>query len=144
MKDDRSGQAIVDCLTDAGFPVNAREIVPDEADAILAAVDGIRGYEDVRAILVTGGTGFAKRDVTVDTLRPRLVQEIDGFGELFRMLSWVQVGSAALLSRATAGVTDDDVFVFLLPGSTRAVELAVTKLIVPELVHLVEQRLGPS
>ena len=104
------------------------------------------GRDDVAVVITTGGTGISRRDNTIDIVRRLLTAELDGFGELFRMLSYEQIGSAAMLSRSVAGLvnldTDDetDSFLFALPGSTKAVELAMEKLIVPELPHLVWQR----
>ena len=91
---------------------------------------------DVQAVLSNGGTGIAARDTTYDAISGMLEKRIDGFGELFRMLSWQEVGAAAMLSRAVAGVAGGTLIV-ALPGSTNAVRLALTKLIVPELGHLV-------
>ena len=90
-------------------------------------------------LVVTGGTGFSPRDVTLDAVGPLLDQKVDGFGELFRMLSWQQVGSAAMLSRAAAGLAGSKAAlraIFLVPGSPKAVALAMEKLILPELGHL--------
>ena len=92
----------------------------------------------VRAVVLTGGTGLSARDVTVETVRPLLSKTIDGFGELFRALSFQQIGPAAMASRAVAGVWDG-VVVFALPGSPAAVSLALERLIVPELGHLVRE-----
>jgi molybdenum cofactor biosynthesis protein B len=122
-------------LSAAGQPVTDRRIVPDEPVAIRAALDQAIEESDARAIIFTGGTGIAPRDVTPDTLEPQLDRVIPGFGELFRMLSYEDIGSAALLSRAVAGIKEGKV-VFVIPGSRGAVRLAMEKLIVPELAHL--------
>jgi molybdenum cofactor biosynthesis protein B len=132
---DTSGARIAELLAAAGHLVISREVVRDEPDAIRAALE--RGLREpgVRALIFTGGTGVAPRDVTPETIEPRLERVVPGFGELFRMLSWHDVGSAALLSRALAGLAAGRV-VFVLPGSRAAVELALAKLILPELGHL--------
>ncbi|ASS98556.1 MULTISPECIES: MogA/MoaB family molybdenum cofactor biosynthesis protein [Geobacillus] len=136
---DRSGRLMIELLTEAGHEVVGYEIVKDDADAIRAAVlDGCR-RPDVDAVLTNGGTGIAKRDVTVETVGALLEKELVGFGELFRFLSYTaDIGPAAMLSRAVAGVAMDTA-VFCTPGSTGAVRLAMTKLILPELGHVVRE-----
>lgn len=131
---DASGQRIRELLGAHGHRVEAYTVVPDDPAAIRAALAGLPAA--VAAVILTGGTGLGRRDTTWEALRGVLEREIPGFGELFRMLSFAEVGPAAMLSRATAGVWGDRVL-FALPGSTRAVELAMTKLILPELGHLV-------
>jgi len=134
--DTDSGGALVEqMLNAAGQPVTDRRIVPDEPVAIRAALDQAIAESDARAVIFTGGTGVAPRDVTPDTIEPQLDRLIPGFGELFRMLSYEDIGSAALLSRASAGIKHGKV-VFVIPGSRGAVRLAMEKLIVPELAHL--------
>lgn len=132
--DDASGQRIRALLDAAGHRVASYAIVPDEPDRIAAHLGAVP--PEVAAVICTGGTGVARRDTTYEAITRLLDKEIRGFGELFRMLSWEQVGAAAMLSRATAGIAGDRVL-FSLPGSSRAVELAMTKLIVPQLGHLV-------
>ncbi|MED5073928.1 molybdenum cofactor biosynthesis protein MoaB [Anoxybacillus geothermalis] len=136
---DRSGRLMIELLTEAGHEVVGYEIVKDEADAIRTAVlDGCR-RPDVDAVLTNGGTGIAKRDVTIETVKALLEKELVGFGELFRFLSYTEdIGPAAMLSRAVAGVAMDTA-VFCTPGSTGAVRLAMTKLILPELRHVVRE-----
>jgi molybdenum cofactor biosynthesis protein B len=95
--------------------------------------------EDIDAIFTTGGTGIARRDTTVEVVSRLLDKPLEGFGELFRMLSWDQVGPAAMLSRAVAGLAGETL-IFAMPGSTAAVDLAMSKLIVPELPHLIWER----
>ena len=135
LETDSGGALVEQMLGAAGQPVTGRRIVPDESEAILAALDQEIAESDARAIIFTGGTGIAPRDVTPDTIEPRLDRLIPGFGELFRMLSYEDIGSAALLSRALAGLEQGKV-VFVIPGSRGAVRLAMEKLIVPELAHL--------
>jgi molybdopterin adenylyltransferase len=131
---DSSGGRIIALLEEAGHIVGAYVIVKDEPEQIRARLRQLP--QNVSAVILNGGTGLARRDTTFEAVRGLLEKEIDGFGELFRMLSWEQIGAAAMLSRATAGVADGRV-VFSVPGSTAAVELAMTKLILPELSHVV-------
>jgi molybdenum cofactor biosynthesis protein B len=135
LADDSGGALLVELLESAGHRVVDRRIVPDEVDAIRAAVDVAVMRDDVHAVLLTGGTGIAARDVTPEALEPILDRVIPGFGELFRALSYQQIGSAALLSRALAGTVRGRVVV-ALPGSRAAIRLAVEKLLLPELPHL--------
>ena len=131
---DDSGRLIRDMLAAAGHTVPVAAIVKDEADAILAAVS--RAAETCDAILTNGGTGLATRDVTIPTLAPLLERTLPGFGELFRSLSYQEIGSAALLSGALAGVFRGRLLV-CLPGSPDACRLALEKLILPELGHAI-------
>ena len=132
---DTGGALVAELLAGAGHPVASRSIVRDDAGEIRAAALAALAQPEVRALIVTGGTGVAPRDVTPDALEPILERVLPGFGELFRMLSWHEIGSAALLSRALAGLRDGRV-VFVLPGSRGALRLALEKLILPELGHL--------
>ena len=133
---DASGALIRDTLNFSGHSVVDYRIVPDEPDQIREILTDWIHRDDVQAVLSNGGTGIAARDTTYDAVSGMLEKRIDGFGELFRMLSWQEVGAAAMLSRAVAGVAGDTLIV-AMPGSTNAVRLALTKLIVPELGHLV-------
>jgi molybdenum cofactor biosynthesis protein B len=135
LETDAGGALVVELLEGAGHPVVARSLVRDEPDAIAGALRELLAREDVRAVVFTGGTGVAPRDVTPDALAPLLERPLPGFGELFRMLSYQEIGSAALLSRALAGLVAGRV-VFALPGSRAAVGLAMQKLVLPELAHL--------
>jgi molybdenum cofactor biosynthesis protein B len=132
--DDASGQRIRALLGEHGHRVAYYRVVKDEPEQI-ATVIGAAPAE-VEVIVCNGGTGLARRDTTYEALTRLFDKEISGFGELFRMLSWEQIGAAAMLSRATAGVAGRRVL-FSLPGSTKAVELAMTKLILPQLGHVV-------
>ena len=132
---DAGGARVAELLSASGHPVVVREIVKDEPAAISATLNALLARDDVGAVILTGGTGVAPRDVTPDTVEPLLDRVVPGFGELFRALSYEQVGSAALLSRALAGLASGRV-VFVLPGSRGAVELAMEKLVLPELGHL--------
>lgn len=136
---DKSGKLMIELLEDKGHSVVDYVIVKDEREAIYQAV--IEGCSDpqIDVVLTNGGTGIAKRDVTIETVQSMFDKDITGFGELFRMLSYQEdIGSAALLSRAAAGVINDKA-VFATPGSTGAVKLAMNKLILPEIGHVVRE-----
>lgn len=135
LETDTGGALVEELLAAAGQPITGRRIVPDEPEAIREALAEILADEESRAAILTGGTGIAPRDVTPDTVEPMLDRVIPGFGELFRMLSYEDIGAAALLSRAVGGLVGGKV-VFVIPGSRGAVRLAMQKLIVPELGHL--------
>ena len=134
-REDRSGDALAKGVEKAGHEVVSRVWVRDEVSAIRRAVRAAIARPGVDVVLVTGGSGVAPRDRTPEALEPLLDRELPGFGELFRWLSYGQVGSSAWLSRAGAGIAKRKLVVWL-PGSTRAVELAVRRLIVPELDHV--------
>jgi molybdenum cofactor biosynthesis protein B len=134
---DTSGRRISALLEAAGHRVIAYAILPDEPDRIAAELETLVADPAVEAVIVNGGTGLAPRDTTYEAIAGRLDKRIDGFGELFRSLSYQEIGAAAMLSRAVAGVRKGTI-VASLPGSTAAVELAMTKLLVPELGHMVE------
>ncbi|PLS14841.1 molybdenum cofactor biosynthesis protein [Bacillus sp. M6-12] len=136
---DKSGRLMIEMLEKAGHAVKLYEIVKDDSAEIETAIQRGCENEEVEVILTNGGTGIAKRDVTIETVQNVLQKEIPGFGELFRMLSYTEdIGSAALLSRAVAGVAANRA-IFAAPGSTGAVRLAMEKLILPELGHVVEE-----
>lgn len=132
--EDASGQRIVALLERAGHVVAARAWVSDEPPAIRRALRAALARRDMDVVVLTGGTGLAPRDRTPEALAPMVERWLPGFGESFRVLSLEQVGSAAWMSRAGAAVSRGRL-VFMLPGSTRAVDLAMRRLIVPELVH---------
>lgn len=133
---DTSGQAIIEQLKRAGYRVAQYELIPDEPEQLRLIVRRAIADPEIDLIITTGGTGVAARDRTVDTILPMLGTPIPGFGELFRMLSFQEIGAAAMLSRAEAGIANGTV-VFLLPGSTHACKLAMERLIVPQAAHLV-------
>ena len=135
LETDTGGGLVAELLAGAGHVVADRAIVPDEPEAIAAALEAALSREGCRAVIFTGGTGVAPRDVTPDTVEPRLARVVPGFGELFRLLSYEEIGSAAILSRALAGIAEGRV-VFVLPGSRGAVRLGMEKLILPEIGHL--------
>jgi molybdenum cofactor biosynthesis protein B len=136
--DDASGHALADLARAAGHRVEESDLVTDDVPAIRAAVERAQAREGVDVVVLTGGTGFSPRDVTIEAVGPLLERPVEGFGELFRMLSYQQVGAAAMLSRAAAGLVGTQA-VFLLPGSPKAVALAMEKLILPEAAHLLGQ-----
>ncbi|HHZ83641.1 MAG TPA: MogA/MoaB family molybdenum cofactor biosynthesis protein [Nitrospirales bacterium] len=135
-ENDRSGQLIMQLLTAQGHTVERYEIVKDEPSQIRNAIDQDLACSSIQAILINGGTGVSKRDSTYETVSALLDKRLDGFGELFRFLSYQDIGSSAIMSRATAGVSGGTV-IFALPGSEKAVRLAMEKLILPELGHLI-------
>jgi molybdenum cofactor biosynthesis protein B len=135
LENDTGGALVVEALAGDGHSVVSREIVPDEPRQIEAATRRALAADGIRAVILTGGTGVAPRDLTPDTVEPLLDRIVPGFGELFRALSYEDIGSAALLSRALAGLSAGRV-VFVIPGSRGAVRLALEKLILPEIGHL--------
>ena len=136
LADDSGGELACALLRGAGHEVALREIVKDDAGAIGAALERALASPTCAAVLLTGGTGVAPRDVTPEAVAPRLERMLPGFGELFRQLSFAEIGSAAMLSRALGGVAQGKP-VFALPGSRAAIRLALERLILPELGHLV-------
>jgi molybdenum cofactor biosynthesis protein B len=137
-RDDASGETIRDLISRAGHRLVDSTLVRDDVAAIRDAARRMLAQAGVDVVVTTGGTGFSPRDVTLDALGPVFDQRIDGFGELFRMLSYQQVGAAAMLSRAAAGLVGTRAL-FLLPGSPKAVKLAMEALILPEVAHLLGQ-----
>lgn len=138
-EDDRGGALIKELLKNTGHEITGYQIVRDEIEAISSTVrNASDGVSNPEAIIVTGGSGIGPRDVSPEALRPLLTKEMPGFGEVFRVLSFEEVGAATMLSRAFAGVMGRTLL-FVLPGSTNAVRLAMEKLIVPELGHLVRE-----
>ena len=135
---DRSGQLIRQLLLDAGHQVGAYTIIKDEPDQIQALLIDFCTRTDIDGVICNGGTGIAPRDTTYDAIKGLLEKTLPGFGELFRTLSYQEIGSRAMASRAVAGVCQGKL-VFSLPGSSGAVKLAMEKLILPELVHLAGQ-----
>lgn len=132
---DTSGQFMQQALTQAGHEVRAYTIVKDEPDEIRRLLRHFIQDTDTDAVLLSGGTGLSSRDGTYEVVQQCLDKELTGFGELFRFLSYAEIGAAAMLSRATAGVTNGTLLVSM-PGSSAAVRLAMEKLILPELAHM--------
>jgi molybdenum cofactor biosynthesis protein B len=136
LETDRGGQLVAEMLTSGGHQLASREIVPDDPSKIRPLLQRLADPTAVDAILLTGGTGIAARDTTYETVNALLDKTMPGYGELFRMLSYEDIGPAAMLSRAVGGVVNN-VILLTMPGSTAAVKLAMEKLIVPEVGHLV-------
>jgi molybdenum cofactor biosynthesis protein B len=135
---DTGGQAIRELLERAGHSVTGHTIVKDEASQVAATIRERLVEQATQVIITTGGTGISARDTTFEAVTALFEKRLDGFGELFRMISFHQIGSAAMMSRATAGTVGRKA-IFVLPGSPAAVRLAMEKLIVPELGHVVQQ-----
>ncbi len=138
LETDEGGRVLAETLRSAGHGAVHHQIVRDDPTQIRDAVSALTAREEIDAILITGGTGLGSRDQTIEAIQPLLSREMPGFGELFRMLSFQEVGAAAMLSRAMGGLAGRTV-VFALPGSPAGVRLAVEKLILPELGHLVRE-----
>jgi molybdenum cofactor biosynthesis protein B len=141
---DTSGRRIMDLLAAAGHETVDYQIIPDEPMAIRQTCKLLSRRADIQALIFSGGTGISRRDNTADVIGELLSKSLPGFGELFRMLSYTEIGPAAFLSRALAGLIitrgtyghEQHTVVFCVPGSTPAAELAMTKLILPQLAHL--------
>jgi molybdenum cofactor biosynthesis protein B len=130
---DTSGMAICEIVKEAGFPVGYYVVVPDRTDRIRSEVE--TAAEHANCIILNGGTGLTHDDCTIEAVAPLLEKVIDGFGELFRIKSYEEIGTSSMLSRAVAGIYRQRA-VFCIPGSTAAVKLATTQLIIPEIVHI--------
>ena len=135
---DASGRIIRQLLMDAGHEIAGHDIVRDEPPQVAAIVQRGLTDERVQVIVTSGGTGISSRDGTFEAVDRLLEKRLDGFGELFRALSFQEIGAAAMMSRATAGTAAGKA-IFVLPGSEHAVRLAMTRLIIPELGHIVQQ-----
>jgi molybdenum cofactor biosynthesis protein B len=135
---DTGGRAIADLLLAAGHIVADQTIVKDDPDLVRGTIERQLARPDVDAIITTGGTGITSRDSTYEAVSAMLHKRLDGFGELFRMLSYADIGPAAMMSRAVAGLVAGRI-VISLPGSEAAVRLAMERLVVPEIGHLVQQ-----
>jgi molybdopterin adenylyltransferase len=138
LETDAGGQTAVDLLTAAGHKVLVREIIPDEPNPMGELLCRLRDRPDIDAILMTGGTGLGSRDQTFETVSALLDKPLPGYGELLRLLSFEQIGPAAMLSRATGGLIGRTVLL-TMPGSPAAVRLALERMIIPELGHLVRE-----
>ena len=138
LQTDTGGQAVVDLLEGAGHEVVDRQIIADEPDQMRRLLSVYRERDDVDVVLMTGGTGLGSRDQTFETVSQLINKSLPGYGELFRMLSFEEIGAAAMLSRATGGLLGRTVLL-TMPGSRAAVRLAMEKLILPELGHLVRE-----
>lgn len=135
---DTGGQTLIDGLQAAGHQVLARDLIPDDPQRMRPLVTDWSRRDDIDAILLTGGTGLSSRDQTYETIAGLITKPLPGYGELFRWLSYQEIGPAAMLSRAVGGLVGKTV-VLTMPGSPAAVLLAVERLIAPELGHLVRE-----
>jgi molybdenum cofactor biosynthesis protein B len=135
---DTGGRAAVRLLESAGHHVAGKVIVKDNATLVRSVLERQLANQDIDVIVTTGGTGISSRDATFDVVSAMLEKRLEGFGELFRMLSYQDIGAAAMMSRATAGLAAGHIIV-CLPGSEAAVRLAIEKLLLPEIGHLVQQ-----
>ena len=135
---DKSGRRIRELLEKEKHSIVHYQILPDEPKALDSTLTALLNREDIDVILTSGGTGISRRDRTIDTIAKRLDTSLDGFGELFRMLSWQQIQSGAMLSRALAGISSGKA-IFAMPGSTAAVDLAMTQLILPQIKHILSE-----
>jgi molybdopterin adenylyltransferase len=135
---DTGGRAIVELLTAAGHRIIGRSLVRDDPEQLRDAIGRQLANPDVQVVVTTGGTGITSRDCTYEAVRSMLWKQLEGFGELFRMLSYEEIGSGAIMSRAVAGTVAGRIIVSL-PGSEGAVRLALEKLLIPELGHLVRE-----
>jgi molybdenum cofactor biosynthesis protein B len=135
---DTSGRRIREMLAEAGHRVLQSHIIHDEAADLHHLLTDMLARTDIDAVLTNGGTGISRRDRTIEVVERHLDQILPGFGELFRQLSWEEIGSGAMMSRAIGGIGRGKVL-FAMPGSTKAVELAMSRLILPELGHLVSE-----
>jgi molybdenum cofactor biosynthesis protein B len=140
---DEGGRLVAELCGDAGFQVVSRDILRDEPADVAARVRELAAGGGADAVLLTGGTGLSRRDTTVEAVAALFDKTIDGYGELFRGLSYAAIGAAAMLSRATAG-TIADVAIFTMPGSPAGVRLALERLILPELAHVVAELHRPA
>jgi molybdenum cofactor biosynthesis protein B len=136
LETDTGGKLIADLCEQAGYEVVERTIVIDDLQSIRERTSSLLSHDDCDAVLITGGTGLAARDQTVDAVESLYDNSIPGYGELFRMLSYQEIGPASMLSRASAGRVGKKL-IFTMPGSVAGVRLAMEKLIVPELPHLI-------
>lgn len=137
-KTDESGKLLVERLSGDGHDVSSITLLRNDADAIRQKLDELLNHSDVQVIITSGGTGASHRDVTIETVTPLLEKRLDGFGELFRSLSFQEIGTSSILSRATAGVVRGKAII-CLPGSLGATKLALDKIILPEIGHLVRE-----
>lgn len=134
--EDKSGDLIAGLLEQHGHTVIFRRVIPDDKSVIEKSLKEALRLQNVDAVILCGGTGISPTDVTIETVKPLLKKELHGFGEIFRWLSYQAIGSAAVMSRAVAGVVEGKA-VFCIPGSPQAVRLCLEKLILPEVGHIV-------
>jgi molybdopterin adenylyltransferase len=138
LENDTGGQTLIVQLTAAGHSVTLREIIPDDPGRMRTLLESLKIRDDLDAILMTGGTGISSRDQTYETVSSLLDKPLPGYGEVFRMLSYQEIGPAAILSRAVGGLLGRKVLL-TMPGSPAAVKLAMEKIIIPQLPHLLRE-----
>jgi molybdenum cofactor biosynthesis protein B len=138
LETDTGGALVVERLHSAGHRIEQREVIPDDPDVMRPLLELLRDHDGIDAVLMTGGTGITNRDMTFETVTSLLTKPLPGYGELFRMLSYEEIGAAAMLSRATGGLMGRTVLL-TMPGSRAAVSLAMDRVILPELTHLVRE-----
>ena len=136
LEQDISGDLIQNLLEQGHHKVLVREVLPDDSTLLKTAIQKILKVKDIQVIITNGGTGLSKKDLTIETLKPLFDKEISGFSTLFWFLGYQQAESATMLSRATAGIIDKTL-IFCLPGSPRACRMALEKLILPEMGHMI-------
>ena len=137
-KTDESGKLLLQKLTEGGHSVASFSLLKNDADAIRQKLDELLDHAEVQVIITSGGTGASHRDVTIETVTPVLEKKLEGFGELFRSLSYQEIGTSSILSRAMAGVARGKAII-CLPGSLGATKLALDKIILPEIGHMVRE-----
>ncbi len=137
-RDDESGRLLMQKLSENGHRVISHCILKNEADSIKKKIYELLKEEELQVIIATGGTGVSRRDITIETIYPILEKKLDGFGELFRFLTYSEIGTGSIMSRAIAGVAGGKV-ILCLPGSPEATNLAMDKIILPEIGHLVRE-----
>ncbi len=137
-KDDESGRLLMQKLSETGHRVTSYCVLRNEADSIKKKIHELLKEEELQVVITLGGTGVSHRDITVETISPILEKRLDGFGELFRFLSYQEIGSSSIMSRAIAGVAMEKVII-CLPGSLEATRLATDKIIIPEIGHMVRE-----
>lgn len=137
-QDDESGRLIRERLSESGHRVVSYSILKNDAESIRREIRELLGREELQVIITSGGTGVSRKDVTIDSIAPILEKKLDGFGELFRLLTYQEIGTGSIMSRAIAGVVQSKV-ILCLPGSLGAVTLAMDKIILPEIGHLVRE-----
>ena len=135
---DKSGMIIKELLQEAGHQISYYTIIKDEPDQIINQLQNLTNNHAIDAIIYHGGTGIAPRDTTYDALEKMLTKTLPGFGEIFRYLSYQEIGTRAIATRSVAGIYQNKL-IFSIPGSSNAVQLATAKIIIPEITHLVKQ-----
>ncbi|MFC2022067.1 molybdenum cofactor biosynthesis protein B [Chloroflexota bacterium] len=137
-RNDESGKLIRQKLSQSGHKVMSYAILKNEADSVRQKIEELLRQEKLQVIITSGGTGVSHRDITVETIYPILEKKLDGFGELFRFLSHQEIGTASIMSRAIAGAVGGKV-ILCIPGSPGAANLAMDKIILPEIGHMVRE-----